>query len=31
MTVEETLDQLRWHGWCIIENVIPESDVDEVR
>ena len=31
MTVEETLFQLKLHGWCLIENVIPESKVRGVR
>ena len=26
-TVEETLFQLKLHGWCLVENVIPESAV----
>ena len=31
MTVEETLFHLKLHGWCLIENVIPESAVRGVR
>ena len=31
MTAEGTLDQLQLHGWCLVENVIPASEVDAVR
>tara|TARA_Y100000588_G_scaffold9994_1_gene11076 strand:+ start:146 stop:943 length:798 start_codon:yes stop_codon:yes gene_type:complete len=31
MTAEETLSQLKLHGWCVVENVIPPAEVDEVR
>ena len=31
MTAEETLLELRLHGWCLIDNVIPKSEVDAVR
>ena len=31
MTVEETLFQLKLHGWCLIENVIPAAEVNGVR
>ena len=31
MNTEETLEQLRLHGWCTIQDVIPASEVEQVR
>ena len=31
MNVEETLFQLKLHGWCLIENVLPAAEVNGVR
>ncbi len=31
MTVEDPLFYLKLHGWCLIENVIPEAAVNGVR
>ena len=31
MTLEETLLHLKVDGWCVIEGVIPEDKVDELR
>ncbi len=31
LTVDEVLFQLRVHGWCVLEGVIPEEEVEGVR
>jgi len=31
MTFEETLLHLKIDGWCLIEDVIPQKKVDEIR